>query len=266
MTSIQQIFSDNRLAAEGYLRVVGVLFSSDGKMMKRIFFTVLIFVFVLSGCAWFKAKEEKPSQELARDGMEAYRNGKYEKAIESFEKIKDWYPFSKYAMLAELKIADAHFQLKHYEDAVFAYEEFERLHPRNEAIPYVIYQIGLCYYNRMDTVDRDQTSTRNALNTFGRLLKQFPEDPYAISAEDNIKKCLKSLAGHEFYVGYFYYKSKHYKAALQRFKSVLIFYPDVGIHYKALQYVALCEAKIKKEEAEQNRKTAKDKSPNGGKT
>ena len=49
-------------------------------MMKRIFFTVLIFVFVLSGCAWFKSKEEKPSQELARDGS-AKRNGRNQVSI-----------------------------------------------------------------------------------------------------------------------------------------------------------------------------------------
>lgn len=218
--------------------------------MKRIAFGCLVVLLVCSGCAWFQTKEEKPSQELARDGMEAYRDGKYEKAIESFEKIKDWYPFSKYAMLAELKIADAYFQLKQYEDAVFAYEDFERLHPRNEAIPYVVYQIGLCHYNRMDTVDRDQTSTKKALDTFGRLIKQFPEDPYTIAAEDHIKKCLKTLSGHEFYVGYYYFKTKHYKAALQRFKAVLKYYPDVGVHYRALQYIVESEAKIKKMEAE----------------
>ena len=179
--------------------------------------------------------------------MEAYQNGKYEDSIASFQKLKDWYPFSKYAMLAELKIADAHFQLKQYEDAAFAYEEFERLHPRNEAVPYVIYQMGMCYFNRIDTIDRDQTSTHKALEVFQRLVRQFPKDPYAASAGAKIKSCLQSLAGHEFYVGQFYFKAKHYKAALERFRGILNNYPDVGIHYRALQYIKLCEASIQKQ-------------------
>ena len=47
-----------------------------------------------------------------------------------------------------------------------------------------------------------------------------------------------------FYVGMFYYKAKHYKAALERFKTVVKSYPDLGVHRKALDYIALCQAKI----------------------
>jgi len=180
--------------------------------------------------------------------MDAYEDGEYKDAIEYFQKLKDWYPFSKYANLAELKIADSNYHLEQYEEAIFAYEEFEKLHPRNEAIPYVIYQIGRCYYDQIDTIDRDQTSARKALETFQRLKKQFPNDQYARSGSEHISKCVKSLAGNEYYIGVFYYKSKHYKAALHRFMAVLSSYPDVGYHQKALQYIAKCEASIAEEE------------------
>ena len=176
----------------------------------------------------------------------------YKKAIESFEKLKDWYPFSKFVILAELKIADAYYNIKEYEEAVAAYEVFENLHPRNEAVPYAIYQIGLCYFEQIDTVDRDQTSAKKALDTFNRLKKQFPVDSYANKAQEHIKKCLKSLAGHEFHVGIFYLKSKHYKAALNRFKSVLSNYPDVGVHQTALQYISLCEALLKEQQGKES--------------
>jgi len=227
--------TDGLYAARSELKVF--LF---GKM-KRIIALILILLFVLSGCAWFKSKEEKTALELASDGMSQFNNEDYQDSIESFEKLRDWYPFSKYVILAELKIADAYYHIKNYEEAVAAYESFESLHPRNEAIPYVIFQIGLCYFERMDTVDRDQTNAKNALDTFNRLKKQFPEDVYAHRAEWHIKKCIKSIAGHEFYVGLFYYKSKHYKAAQSRFKSILTNYPDVGVHQQALQYFNSCE-------------------------
>ena len=216
--------------------------------MKRIIVLILILLFVFSGCAWFKSKEEKTALELAEDGMSQFNNEDYQDSIESFEKLRDWYPFSQYVILAELKIADAYYHTKNYEEAIAAYEAFENLHPRNEAIPYVIFQIGLCYYEQIDTIDRDQTPAKNALDTFNRLKKQFPGDSYAHRAEQNIKKCIKSLAGHEFYVGLFYYKSKHYKAALSRFKSVLSNFPDVGVHQQALRYVSLCEESLAKEQ------------------
>jgi outer membrane protein assembly factor BamD len=216
--------------------------------MRQLILVCLITAMAATGCAWFGSAPEKSAEELALDGMADFKAGKYKDAIESFEKIKDWYPFSKYASLAELKIADANFNLEEYEDAVFAYEEFENLHPRNEAIAYVIYQIGRSYFNQMDTIDRDQSTVRNALAQFSRLVAKFPTDPYSVKARDHIKACIKSLAGHDYYVGTFYYKGEHYKAALSRFKAVLDNYPDVGIHQKALQYIALCEAAIEAEE------------------
>jgi outer membrane protein assembly factor BamD len=209
--------------------------------MKRIIALILILLFVFSGCAWFKPKEDKTAQELISDGMDQFNSEDYKDAVESFEKLKDWYPFSKYVILAELKIADAYYHLQEYSEAVTAYESFENLHPRNEAVPYVIFQIGLCYYEQIDTVDRDQASAKNALDTFKRLIRQFPDNSYAHRAKERMKVCIKSLAGHEFYVGLFYYNNKHYKAALKRFRTVLTDYPDVGVHQQALSYIALCE-------------------------
>jgi outer membrane protein assembly factor BamD len=218
----------------------------------------LVFLLVATGCSTIKNQYNKifgtdetgTAQELAWEGMDAYENGKYQKAIEKFEQLKDNYPFSKYAILAELKIADAHYQREEYEDAVFAYENFEQLHPRNEAVPYVIYQIGRCYYDQIGTLDRDQTSAQKALETFQRLLKQFPRDQYSTRAAEHIKTAQKSLAGHAYVVGVFYYNTKHYKAALHRFMSIISDYPDVGYHQKALEYIAKCEGSIAEEESD----------------
>ena len=223
--------------------------------MRRNFLGCLVALLLLSGCTWLQQRIDKylgleqgdTAQELAWDGMDAYESGKYATAIERFQKLKDYYPFSKYAILAELKIADAHYQRDEYEEAIFEYENFERLHPRNEAIPYVIYQIGVCYYDQIGTPDRDQTSARKALDTFQRLKKQFPQDQYSRRSEEKINKCQKSLVGNTFGIGVFYYKTKHYEAALQRFMTIISDYPDVGYHQRALEYIAKCEASIAKE-------------------
>lgn len=203
-----------------------------------------------TGCAmldtWLGSNVEKTAYELAIEGMEEFDRGRFSNSIRLFERLKDWYPFSKYAILAELKIADAHYDLQEYAEAVMAYEEFENLHPRNEAVSYAIYQIGICYFEQVDTIDRDQTATKEALSTFRRLIKQFPDDPYANLARAKIRTCLKSLAANEFYIGLYYFKTKHYEGALYRFKSVITNYPDAGVHYQALQYIAQCEKLLQK--------------------
>ena len=214
--------------------------------LRRGLFCAVIFCLGLqvSGCSWFQPKKEKTARELAEEGMEAFKDEDYKKSIESFEKLKDWYPFSQYAILAELKLGDAHYQRKEYEEAIYAYEEFENLHPKNEAVPYVVYQIGRCYFDRRQTIDRDQTMTHQAVRVFTRLVRTYPASLYAKKAGEHIRVCEKNLAEHELYVAMFYYKTKHYRAALDRFKTVLTSYPDLGVQHKALEYIPLCQAKI----------------------
>jgi outer membrane protein assembly factor BamD len=214
--------------------------------IKHILIICLMPLLIASGCAWFEPKKEKTAEELANEGMAAFAKENYTAAIESFEKLKNWYPFSKFATLAELKTADAHYELEAYEEAVFAYESFENLHPRNQAVPYVVYQIGICHFKRMETIDRDQTATQKAIDVFNRLIEQFPGDVHSVRAKEHIRKCRQNLAEHEFYVGIFYYKSRHYKAAIERFETVISDYPDAGKTFQdAQQYALKCKNLLK---------------------
>jgi outer membrane protein assembly factor BamD len=197
-----------------------------------------------AGCAWFEPAKEKSAYELVVEGTDEFKDRDYRQALELFQELKDRYPFSKYAILAELKIADCYYHRKEYEDAIFRYEEFEKLHPKNEAIPYVVYQIGLCHFDQLDTIDRDQTPAQEALAVFEKLLRYYPECEYAGAARQHIEACITSLAEHDFYVGYFYYKTRHYKAAIERFRRIITEYPDAGVHYKALRYISLCQAQL----------------------
>ncbi len=199
-----------------------------------------------AGCSLFGPREAdvEPVEVLLQEGTEAYEKGEYKQALEAFELIKDWYPFSKHVTYAELKIGDSYYHLKQYEDAIGAYEEFAELHPGNKARPYVIYQIGRCYFDQIDTIDRDQTNTRKALEAFRQLQQQHPDSMHAERADDHINRCLKQLAGNEFYIGKFYFKSKRYKAALKRFQAVVTAYPDVGLHGQAMRYIARCEDRL----------------------
>ncbi|MCP4354735.1 MAG: outer membrane protein assembly factor BamD [Proteobacteria bacterium] len=188
---------------------------------------------------------EKTAQELVTDGTKAYNEEEFKQSIASFKKLKDWYPFSKHVIVAERRIADANFMLENYREAILSYEEFEKLHPKNALIPYIIYQKGLCHYFQIDTIDRDQRNAASALNIFNRLLKEYPNGEYAEKASKKRQKCINSLAGHEFYVGVFYYKSKHFKGALKRFEFLMNTYPDTEYKAKAEHYIKLCQKNMK---------------------
>ena len=211
---------------------------------------IALLFFCSPGCSWFNESNremEKSAETLVNEGVSDYREGNYRDAIRSFTTLRDWYPFSKYAILAELKIADSHYKLKSYEEAIPAYQEFENLHPRNEAIPFVIYRIGMCWYKEIQSVDKDQTSAAKAMAEFQRLIDRFPQDPLSVKAAKRIKQCEESLAGHEAYVAEYYLKTKQYKAALKRYESIFANYPETQSGKTALRNIALCKEKINQE-------------------
>ena len=80
--------------------------------MKHLLLFLLIFSsLMVNGCVYVDPDVDKPAHELLQNGLDEFEDEGYKKAIEYFEKVRDWYPFSKHAKLAELKIADAYFHL-----------------------------------------------------------------------------------------------------------------------------------------------------------
>ncbi|PIP07205.1 MAG: hypothetical protein COX51_07070, partial [Syntrophobacteraceae bacterium CG23_combo_of_CG06-09_8_20_14_all_50_8] len=112
--------------------------------------------------------------------------------------------------------------------------------------------IGMCHYNQMLIIDRDQTETVAAAKEFGKLMVRFPTSRFSFLAEKNLRDCKKKLAEHEFYVGEIYFKMKQYKAALKRFDIIVKNYPNLGLDYKVnfmleetKKQLAIAEAKSK---------------------
>ena len=181
--------------------------------------------------------DDAPST-LATQAQERMDADDYKGASTLWQQLKDQYPYSKYATLAELKLGDSLYLQAKYVEALAAYEDFERLHPDNDAVPYAVYQQGMCYYTRMQGIDRDQTPTIQTIQTMARLVEMYPGNKYAIMGQARIAEAQNNLAGHEFYVGEFYYKRKDYEAAMNRFMGLLQYYPDSGYHQRALNYIA----------------------------
>lgn len=233
------------------------------RVITKWFCTGIFLVFMLGGCAiWdrFFSEEEIAPDELMSQGMEKYEGGYFEAATEAFQKIKDRYPYSKFAVTAELKMADCLYKRKLYDEGFEAYDEFERMHPKNPNIPYVIYRKGMCHFSQVNTIDRDQSNTLQAKEEFERLVKKFSKTEYANKARAKIRKCYIYLAEYELYVGRFYYKKKKYRAAMDRYRYILANYPDLGQYHEALEILGKCKEKLAKEGKEEE-KISQEKAP-----
>ena len=176
--------------------------------LRRIAPLVLLAALCVVGCRDKEPlfEEVPPADELYAMGekelegrriLPFYTRIDYSRAIEIFQAIIDNYPYSEYALKAELKIADAYFEDGKYDEALSYYRDFGDLHPQHAMVPYTVYQSGMCHYERIEGVSRDQTATRNALGFFDRLLVQYPHSSYAREAEPLWRDLQIRLAEHQ---------------------------------------------------------------------
>ena len=169
------------------------------------------------------------AETIAYAALDDFNHGEYQKALKAFDDLKNRYPFSQFSLLAELKTADCKYYLEDYQEAVLLYQEFEENHPTNEAIPYVMFQIGMCQYNQIDTIDRDPAGAYSSIQAFNRLLRSYPLSPYSAEARAKITAAKTFLAGHEMYVADFYLRKEEYKQAESRLQYIVDNYPDTAV-------------------------------------
>ncbi|MBQ8665252.1 MAG: outer membrane protein assembly factor BamD [Mailhella sp.] len=200
-------------------------------MRRLLLLGMLVCSLSLSGCAfidqYFLPPAEDTVQEVFEAGKDAMREKNYKQAAIYFNRIKDEHPFSPYALQSELALADAHFLNEEYWLAAEAYRDFETLHPRHEAIPYVLYQLGQSLRNTYTSIDHSAKEVSEAVEYFTRLQQEYPDTEYGRQAADQILACRRTLAQREIFIANVFWGMENYKAAYTRFQHVVKTYPDV---------------------------------------
>jgi outer membrane protein assembly factor BamD len=186
--------------------------------------------------------------------VSAQRN--YEKGLKQLEK-KDWiaaskyfgfiksrFPYSKYAVLAELRLADAQVGAEQYLESIDSYRLFMKFHPTHEMVAngYVSYRIGESYFKQLPSdwwlfppsFEKDQSATEDAANELKSFLDKFPESPYRDRAKQILKLVGKKLADHEWYVARYYWDRGKPMGTVLRLRRLLERYRGVGYDEEAL--------------------------------
>ena len=85
------------------------------------------------GCAG--KKPTVPAADLWSEANSLFDDEAYDYAIQKYKQMLDQYPFDPNAEEASLKIAQAHYNAKKYQEAIAAYGDFQRMHPTSENLP-----------------------------------------------------------------------------------------------------------------------------------
>ena len=233
--------------------------------MKRSI-VVLLLAAAFSGCGPAKPKgPDKVTQELLSSTKEVlFEKGKaliekkkYEQGRKYLSFVFETYPNDPLGREALLLVADSYYReggTTGYTEARFRYRDYLNRYPGAARRDYARYQFALCYDKEHEKPDRDQTSTREALDQYRALIREFPDTGYAGAARERIRQLTDLLAEHEFAVGYFYLRKGAPGAALSRFVSLEQRFPDYGAQAKLFYYSAQCLRRLgRAEEAEKYR-------------
>jgi outer membrane protein assembly factor BamD len=171
-------------------------------------------------------------------GLADLKDENYPEALRYFTYVKQKFPFSKYAALAELAAADTEFERGSYQEAIDAYKSFMRLHPKHEKVEegYVSFRIAEAHVKEMPddwflippSYEKDQSVVLDALRELNNLVDRFPNSKYLKPAGEYRRAVLRRLIDHEVFVARFYLDRGHPKGAILRIKEALRRYPDSG--------------------------------------
>lgn len=204
---------------------------------------------VLGGCGWFGSDKDKPYVEtpveiLYNRAMDDLSRGEYKTAAKEFEEVDRQHPYSVWATKAQIMAAFTYYQSNKYDDAIIALDRFIQLHPGHKDIPYAYYLKGLCFYEQISDVGRDQRITQQALDALAEVVKRYPDTPYARDARLKVELTIDHLAGKEMLVGRYYQKQQQYVGAINRYRIVIERYQTTthvpeALHRLVESYLAL---------------------------
>lgn len=141
-----------------------------------------------------------------------------------FREVKRKYSYSRYARLAELRIADADFEQDKYAEALREYKAFIHDHRSEiEEVAYARARAAEAQYREISesfllapSEQRDQAATLAAYKELADFLKDYPDAAESPRICALLEDVTAKLVRHELYVAQFYLRKDNFEAAVLR--------------------------------------------------
>jgi outer membrane protein assembly factor BamD len=230
----------------------------------------LLLATALAGAAVACVGEERAPQsaleyaENARakyeQGVRAIESENWEAANETLSDLKKKYGYSRYARLAELRLADADLAQDKYSEAVTGYKTFVHDYPNDPEVPYARYRVAKAQYESVSQSvmmppleERDLAAVNDSLVSIRQFLADFPASRFSDELRYMRAVVVGLLARHELYVARFYLGRGRFEAAVARCEHALSAFDHSGLEPEAL--VLLGETYMKQKERDKARAT-----------
>ncbi len=218
--------------------------------IKQTIILSMMFLFVTSCGNFTKVLNKGTSAEQYKLASELYDVGKYNKALQLFEKVLPAYRGKPQMERIQFMISDANFQEKNYLLAAYHFDRFTKNYPRSSKKENASYLSAYSYYLSIPKSSLDQSDTQTAIESFQKFIDKYPASEKISDANTYVREMQLRLEKKEFDIAYQYYHTENYKAAVVAFDNFLsdnlgtsfkeeaLFYKSKAAHDLAMKSVA----------------------------
>lgn len=222
---------------------------------KRLWSLCFAGVLITCGCAHVDKTARLPAntvEGLYQRGLDEMQAGLYSEPLTTLGDVKTQYPYSRFAALAELRMADTHMRHQHHIEAIDGFRNFLKFHPTHAEAPYALSRIGEAYFAQIPqdwwflppSAEKEQDSIRQAIASYEDMLARYDAGDLAEVVRKHLGDCRRKLADHELYVARFYAKRDKHLAAALRAEGLLAEFDGLGLDAQALWIAAQSRAAL----------------------
>ena len=196
------------------------------------------------------------SENAKRDyetAMDSFDDKNWEVARTQLNEVKRKYGYSRYARLAELRLADADYEQDKFAEATAGYKSFVHDYPNDPEIPYARYKVTMTQYDAVSASfllpaleERDLAYVNDAHASIRSFLNDYPNSEHAPQLAYMQSVVTGLLARHELYVARFYLDRGKFEPAVARIQYCLRTYSDSGLEPEGM--VLLGEVYLKQKD------------------
>jgi outer membrane protein assembly factor BamD len=184
--------------------------------------------------------------------LEAYFDRDWEYANQLLRDVKRKWGYSRYARLAELRLADAAYHQEKFAEAVGMYKAFVSDYPNDPEVEYARFRIAKGEFSQSGgnalqppLEERDLSTIRDAHAALRAIVSDYPTSKFRGEVDYMLEVVTGLLVRHELYVARFYLRRDNFDATVARCEYALKNFEDSGLEPEALTLLGETYLKMK---------------------
>ncbi len=189
--------------------------------LKNLSVVLILAIFATSCSEYQKVLNKGEVADQYKMATKLYDEGKYNKAIQLFEKVIPKYRRKPQFERIQFMVAQSNYHTKDYDLAAYYFNRFIGNYPTSSKVEEAAYLVAHSYYLGSPKSSRDQSGTQKALVAFQSFIDKYPTSNNIAEANKYYDELTKRIEKKAFDNAKLYYTIERYSASIVAFDVFL---------------------------------------------